>query len=232
MEHCLEPFGTYQELKQSILRQCPENCLNVYTDGSHEPNSRKSGAAATVYRQKQKPVTLQAHTGASTNNYAELHAILLLMHWLREQNIRKTSVNIFTDSTYIQDRLTDPIIPNQNFYLIQDIMHYATALHDEAQLRFTAHKISAHLDEKGMRRYTIPENTAVDEAAKQARDTPHPFLSTNHVRQQTLHLCAELLMRISSLLAPLSGSSSDRHSSSATAKRDLSDPAAHHPLSA
>ena len=223
VEDCLEPFSAYQELKQKVQRQCPHNCLNVYTDGSHEKNPRKSGAAAIVYQHGHRPVTLHTHTGTSTNNYAELHAVLLLLHWLRKKNIQNTSVNIFTDSTYVQDRLTDPMIPRQNFYLIQEIMHYATVLHSEAQLHFTVHKIPAHLDELSNRRYIIPENTAVDIAAKQARDTPHPFQTTNHQRQQMLHLCAELLMRISDLLTPSSGSSSvqteGQHSSSATAKR-------------
>ena len=173
--------------------------------------------------------TLKSHTGISTNNYAELNAILLLLDWLAQQEIRKTTVNIFTDSTYVQDCLTDPVIQPQNFFLIQDIVHKASILAKTHDLSF---KIPAHLDEKSMQRYKIPESTAADTAAKQARDTPQPFTSINHTRQQTLYLCVELLMQISNLLTPPHGSSSDRHSLSATANRAsaLPDPEIHQPL--
>ena len=221
VEDCLEPFVIYQRLKEDLLHDDPPDTLNVYTDGSHKRNPSTSGSAAIIYRTSDKPVVLSSHTGSTTNNYSELHAILLLLDWLRGRDIKDTTVNIFTDSTYVQDRLTDPMIPEQNFYIIQEIIHKATALcNGPRHLRFVLHKIPAHLGEKSLHRYSIAENAAVDTAAKQARDSPQPFVSVNCTRQQTFHLCAQLLMKISKLLTPPLGPSSDRLSLSATANRD------------
>ena len=193
----------------------------MYTDGSHTRDPGTSGSAAIVYRKNDTPVELTSHTGTTTNNYSELHAILLLLDWLQGRDIKDTTVNIFTDSTYVQDRLTDPMIPEKNFYIIQEIIHKATALcNGPRHLRFVLHKIPAHLDEKSLYRYSIAESTAVDTAAKQARDSPQPFLSVNYTRQRIFHLCAELLMKISKLLTPPRGPSSDRLSLPATANRD------------
>ena len=236
VEDCLEPFIEYQKLKQETLDNPRGNVLNVFTDGSHRKDTKQSGSAAIIYRKDTNAHTLQAHTGQETNNYAELNAILLLVEWLQTQDkVSNADVNIFTDSTYVQNRLTDPMTPRQNFFLIQEIIHKATTLHVMKNLRFTLHKIPAHLDEKSMNTCVIPESTAADAAAKAARDKAENFTSINNTREQTFYLCADLLMKISNLLTTKHrGSSSDRedrHSLSAIANRpDLSDFENHQPL--
>ena len=231
LDECLIAFQQYLQLQQDTQEirskyESPDReFFQIFTDGSHRRSPGLSGAAASIYQNKRLVHTVSSHTGPTTNNYAELHAVLLALRYFWEQEHRAPILSIFTDSTYVQDRLTDPMNPRQNFYIIQEILHLATRLQQQRQASLVVHKIPAHLGARSLGLYNIPENTNVDHEAKRARNNPRPFLSAPQTRQQTLHLCAWLLMGISNQLDPPDdGPSSDRLSLSACANRDSDTP--------
>ena len=71
---------------------------------------------------------------------------------------------------------------------------------------------------------SIPESIAVDNEAKKARESGELYSSLETARQQMLHACAGLLIKISNLLSPRNGPSRrDRLSPDATANQASSD---------
>ena len=139
-------------------------------------------------------------------------------------------------STYVQDTLISPIIPQKNYFTIQEVLRRAAFLEKTRSLSFTVHKIPAHLETTTMGYCSIPESIAVDRLAKLARDSvpeegtlSTPSLETQ--RQQMHEASARLLISISDLLSS-DGPSSDRLSSAATANQASSyeDPETHNAL--
>ena len=141
-------------------------------------------------------------------------------------------MDIFTDSAYVENVLTSPVLPERNYFTAQEIIRRAGDLGSSRGISFTIHKIPAHLDSTSMGYTSIPESVAVDRLAKAAREAPpsSDISFTPHLenqRQQMLHASARLLISISNLLSSSDGPSSDRLTTQDSSDED---PETHHPL--
>ena len=86
-----------------------------------------------------------------------------------------THFHFFTDSVYVQDRLTSHIIPELYFYTVQDIFHLASYLKSSYSLLFTIHKISGHLESKTMGYCSTKGSMRADVLANDARPLEEKF---------------------------------------------------------
>jgi len=75
----------------------PENLVEIYTDGSCDPNPGPGGWAAIIVEGKEKKV-LRRYSEESTNNRMELTAALEALGSVDPSK----SVKIYTDSQYLQ----------------------------------------------------------------------------------------------------------------------------------
>lgn len=123
----------------------PADAIQVWTDGGCRPNPGPGGLGVVIVDQGVQR-ELAEYLGPSTNNIAELSAIL---RGLQEVPDKQRTVVVYTDSTYSIGSLTKPWKPKKNIELIADIKRLTSQF---ADLRFV--KVAAHSG--------IPLNERVD----------------------------------------------------------------------
>jgi ribonuclease HI len=140
---------------------------------------------------------------------AELFAILISLRWASGQTKQfngRIDFHIVTDSKYAISILCRNRIQKKNFYIIQEIVHYALCL--SPYFNISLHWIPSHIDEKSGGKLNIYGNIAADKLAKRGREISedhanHQWVKESNIdliRDSILNLSAELVSGISSLL--------------------------------
>ncbi len=78
-----------------------ESIIKAYTDGSCNPKL-KIGAWAAIIIIHNKEIVLKKSEIDTTNNRMELSAVLNVLEYLRENNLEKSKIEIYTDSQYVE----------------------------------------------------------------------------------------------------------------------------------
>lgn len=75
----------------------------IYTDGSCLKNPGVGGYGVVITKNGEVEMTLSGHMAETTNNQAEMAAVIVALSWLTEP----TEVEIFTDSQYVAKGMTE-----------------------------------------------------------------------------------------------------------------------------
>ncbi|MDA1194330.1 MAG: ribonuclease HI [Planctomycetota bacterium] len=138
-----------------------EDAIVIHTDGacSGNPGPAGLGVVLTWHGRRRE---IQRHLGSSTNNEAELAAVLAGLEAVRRPDLR---VEIRTDSTYVIGMLTQGHKAKKNIALVERIR---TEMARFADLHFI--KVPAHAG--------VPDNERADRLARDAirhvSDEPAP----------------------------------------------------------
>ena len=186
------------------MRAIPDSAYHIYTDGSKDAISRDSGAAAVIRQNNHTLAFLTQFTGKETINYAELHAILLGLQWIRTNRTDSTGLNFhfWVDSAYAFKLLTEQNTSRAHFFIIQDIFQLASHLNSSYQHSFTIHRISSHIELFSAGACKIDGSIEADKRAQDAskQKPATPFKSMETIREKILNHSAQLLQRISGLI--------------------------------
>ena len=143
---CYHAYIDYQH----ILCSLPHKHIRIYTDGSRSTNTGISGYGLRILRQDEDSAQIiheqSEGLGNATIQQAELSAIReSLFCIIRNRKLSDLPIHIFTDSKYCYNACTAHEIRRKNFYLLQEIQHFAHWL----QLRnmpCTIHWLPSHIE--------------------------------------------------------------------------------------
>ncbi len=130
-----------------------ETPIKIYTDGGAQPNPGDAGLGLCIIRPTGLSLNYWEYLGKTTNNVAELTAILRALQSIVE---KKRDVTIYSDSNYSIGVITGRMKAKKNIALISEIRHEASQF---LKLRFR--KVAAHSG--------IHYNELVDQLATRAR---------------------------------------------------------------
>ena len=213
---CFEAFSQFED----ILRDISSQSWVVYTDGSESEGY--SGSGAVLFQNNNKLHELVNPTQSCSIMYAELFAVLSVLRLFRddlpEPNMR-TEVHFFIDSQAAISALCSHLLPENHFFLLQDIRH--TAVNLSKNYVFITHWIPAHLDRISFGQVRIFGNVRADTLANRARKMSLDKVpcedDLNLTRGLIMTESALLLWKIQSVISPPDGPSSSDDFSSANA---------------
>lgn len=104
-------------VKPDLPREEMENAVVIFTDGASSGNPGPSGIGV-VLRYKGRTKEISRYIGDTTNNVAELTAILEGLLAVKKKDL---PVRLFTDSSYAQGLLTKGWKPKKNIELVARI---------------------------------------------------------------------------------------------------------------
>jgi ribonuclease HI len=97
--------------------------VRIYTDGACKGNPGPAGIAAVLLQIKdgavKRSTEVSMHLGQSTNNVAEMKAVVLGINRLREPE--KTDVTILTDSQLVVNFLEERWTPRTNLETVEEM---------------------------------------------------------------------------------------------------------------
>ncbi len=93
-------------MKKSKKKIPKKNEIMVYTDGSSLGNPG-NGGWGVIFLTEKKVFELAGFQANATNNQMELEAVYRAFELMTERNIRAYEVNIFSDSKYVINGLTE-----------------------------------------------------------------------------------------------------------------------------
>ena len=132
-------------------RGVPADAIVIHTDGASSGNPGPAGAGV-VLRWRDRRRELEQYLGETTNNVAELTAVLLALEAVRRPEL---PVRLFTDSSYVLGVLVEGHKVKANEDLVARIR--------QAMQRFPdleLHKVAAHAG--------VPDNERADRLARAA----------------------------------------------------------------
>ena len=132
----------------------PPNTIVAYTDGGASPNPGPAGSGVLLMYGGHS-LEIWEYLGNSTNNVAELNAILVALNNIKNPSL---PVLLYSDSNYAIGVLTGRMKPKQNLDLIEKIR---IRMYDFPNLQLL--KVKAHIG--------ITHNEHVDRLVALARDT-------------------------------------------------------------
>lgn len=197
----LDVIASFEKF-QAIVNEIPRSHYHIYTDGSRDTVSKHSGAAAVIYHRGHIIGSCEEYTGKESVNYAELHAILLGLRWIRDRmaNSRRNHFHFWVDSEYAFKLLTEQQLAKKHFFTAQEILQLTSYLHYSCQHSFTIHRISSHVERHSAGACKIEGSIEVDRRAQHASTQEARFTSIEKVRMQILDRTAQLLRNISGLV--------------------------------
>ena len=193
------------------MRAISRTAYHIYTDGSRNMISRDSGAAAIIRRNNHTLAFRMQYTGKETVNYAELHAILLGLQWIRENRVSSSGLqfHFWIDSEYAFKLLTETNTSRVHFFIVQDIFQLASHLNSAFKHSFSIHRISSHVELFSAGACRIEGSIEADRRAQDASKQIAPFVSIENIRARILNHSAQLLQRISGLIYDKTAGPSD-----------------------
>lgn len=138
----------------SAVDVIPPNTIVAYTDGGASPNPGPAGSGILLMF-GEHTLEIWEYLGNSTNNVAELNAILIALNNIKNPTL---PVLLYSDSNYALGVLSGRMKPKQNLDLIEKIR---IRMKDFSNLQML--KVKAHIG--------IAHNEHVDRLAALARDT-------------------------------------------------------------
>jgi ribonuclease HI len=137
--------------------------IHLYTDGASSGNPGPSGAGAVLlFRENRKE--LSKYLGETTNNVAELEAVLLALRAVRNRAI---PVRLHADSSYVIGVLDGSMRPKANSALVARIRQ---EMRDFADLRFV--KVAGHAGVEHNERADALARAEIRRHRPRPRETP------------------------------------------------------------
>lgn len=155
--------------------------IEIYTDGSSIGNGtsgQQAGAASSIYINDTPVVFIGKYLSNSTNNQAELFAVLQIVYWLYKnvEQIEQTNkvINMYIDSKYTIGILSEEYKNiNKNVKLVEKIRLFINKLKDK-EFTFKYNHIRSHT--KLTTKHHI-RNDEVDKLAKHCARTTNDVFS-------------------------------------------------------
>ena len=149
-DECLNAYYEYPD----ILSELEPVHIRVYTDGSHCPETKKTGyGIRIVFHSGGRETVIHEVSdglGESTINVAELAVVYEAVKWLIqriESDIPHVPVHIFTDSKYTFNASTSMSIRRKNFHWVQEIQNFGHRLSSINNMPYPCmHYIPSHIE--------------------------------------------------------------------------------------
>ena len=203
---CLDAFYKYLD----ILSELEREHIRIYTDGSHCPQTNKTGYGIRIVLHslgRERVVhEVSRGLGEATINEAELAAVHEALHWLTLQDedvVPRVPVHIFTDSKYTYNSATSVSVRRKNFHWIQEIQNFGHRLKKDYDIPFPdMHFVPSHIEHtaQGLKR---TGNFYADRLATDGRLRSDPSDKSRYlhtIRAKTLAATLDLIDSIECIL--------------------------------